>query len=75
MGLIAMWIVITILVFIGSMLILDDRTAYFEEDWHRRAIGAVGLAAPLWPISAVLMLLVAIFYVGRYLLRVVRGRE
>jgi len=74
MGLIAMWVTLTVLTFIGSMLLLDDSTARFS-DRERRAIGAIGLAAPLWPLTAILLLLGGIFFVGRYLLRVVRGAE
>lgn len=74
MGLIGMWVTISVVTFIGSMLVLDDHTADFD-DRERRVIGAVGLLAPLWPITAVLALFAGIFFVGRYLLRVVRGAE
>lgn len=73
-GLIGMWIVITLLVFICAVLALDDSTARFD-DRERRIVGAVGLTAPLWPITAALALLAGIFFAGRYLLRVARGAE
>lgn len=73
-GLIGMWIVITLLVFICAVLALDDDSVRFD-DRERRIVGAVGLAAPLWPITALLALLAGIFFAGRYLLRVVRGAE
>jgi preprotein translocase subunit SecG len=74
MGLIAMWIIITVVTFIGSVLVLDDHTSGFS-DKERRVIGAIGLAAPLWPITAVMLLLWGIFFAGRYLFRAVRGVE
>lgn len=73
-GLIAMWITISVLVLIVSTLVLTDRTARFDDPRERRIIGAVGLAAPLWPLSAVVLLLAGIFFTGRYLLRVVQGK-
>lgn len=74
MGVITIWIICTLLVFIGSVLMLDDDTSRFSDN-ERRVIGAAGLAAPLWPVTAVLLLLAGIFFAGRYLLRVVRGVE
>jgi hypothetical protein len=71
------YVTISLIVLIGSVLVLDDHERYPYRkltDRERVWIGRAGLAAPLWPLMAAAVLVSAIIYVLRRLIKAARGR-
>lgn len=66
--------VVTLFVFMCASLALDDRTVRFtarERIW----VGRIGLAAPLWPIAIMVIIVAALLRALGKLTRAARGRR
>lgn len=67
---IASWIAVSVVVFLVASLMLDDRSIPQKDKiW----IGRIGLAAPLWPVLIVLVIIVFFLFMARDLVRAARG--
>lgn len=70
----ALWFYLMVMgmVFVGASLALNDR--YLPEK-DRIWIGRIGLAAPLWPVSIVVALVVGFLFMLRKLRKAARGKR
>lgn len=70
--------IIALVVFVGAVVVLDTDGRYpyrAFSDRERMWIGRAGLAAPLWPITVVAVLVSLVVYLLRTLIRAARGIE
>ena len=67
-----MYVGVALIVFVGSALVLDDRTSVVLSRKERVWIGRAGLAAPLWPITAVVLLYLMVRWPFRRLIKAAR---
>ena len=64
------WIAVSVVVFLVASLLLDDRSIPQKDKiW----IGRIGLAAPLWPVIIVFVVIGFFLFMARDLVRAARG--
>lgn len=71
-GLVITYCTFALVIFILCVLALDSS---WRDEKERKVIGWLGLSAPIWPVSVLVLLIAGAYLCSRYMWRVVRGRE